>query len=70
MTSKMSAQWAFIVHERRVGKKVAETEMRVLFFFTNSQIPMIIKLYTVRARRSLKDHLAKLSGFDVEETET
>lgn len=69
MTSKMSAQWAFIVHERRVGKKVAETETRV-FFFTNSQIPVIIKLYTVRARRSLKDHLAKLSGFDVEETET
>lgn len=49
------------------GKKAAETEVRV---FTNNQIPMILKPYTVGARRSLKDQIAKPSGFEVEESET
>lgn len=30
---------------------------------------MIIKSYTVRAKRSLKDQLAQSSGFEVQETD-
>lgn len=68
VTSKMSFPWAFLVHEKESReKKAAETEVRV---FTNNQIPMILRPYTVGARRSLKDQLAKPSGFEVEESET